>query len=93
MNRIANVPSPVPGLIQDDATVSYCNADKLPETCDIAMDNRTVCRCTHLIELELGEIYEFLLVNRDRMNRFNCSFISIVHCMNLIDLFSFSRTL
>lgn len=69
MNRIANVQPSVPGLIQDDSHVSYCNADKLPKICDIAMDNRTVCQCSHLIELDLGQVYEFLLVNKDRMNK------------------------
>lgn len=84
MNRIANVPPPVPGLIQDDSNVSYCNADKLPKICDIAMDNRTVCHCTHLIELDVGQVYEFLLVNKDRMN-----FISLFVCFGFFILGSF----
>lgn len=68
INRIANVLPSVPGLVQDDSHVSYCNADKLPNTCHTAIDNRTVCQCSHLIELELGQVYELLLVNKDRMN-------------------------
>ena len=76
MNRIANVHPSVPGLIQDDSHVSYCNADKLPKTCDMALDNQTVCHCSHLIELELGQVYEFLLVNKDRMNFYLPFFIA-----------------
>lgn len=74
INRIANVQPSVPVLTQDDSHMSYCNADKLPKTCDIAVDNRTVCQCSHLIELELGQVYEFLLVNKDRMH-------SVSHCV------------
>lgn len=70
INRIANVHPSVPGLTQDDSHISYCNADKLPKTCDIGLDNRTVCQCSHLIELELGQVYELLLVNKDRRHFF-----------------------
>lgn len=63
INRIANAPSPVPGLVQDDSNVGYCNSNNLPEKYDIAKDNRTIYHCTHFIPLEFDEVYEFLLTD------------------------------
>lgn len=63
INRIANTPSSVPGLVQDDSNVRYCNSNDLPEKYDIDKDNKTIYHCTHLIPLELDEIYEFLLID------------------------------
>lgn len=64
INRIANSPSSVPGLIQDDSSVRYCNANDLTKKFNIALDNHTtVYHCTHLIPLELDKVYEFLLTD------------------------------
>lgn len=63
INRIANSPSSVPGLIQDDSNVRYCNANDLSKEYNTALDNHTVYHCTHLIPLELDKVYEFLLID------------------------------
>lgn len=63
INRIANSQSPVPGLVQDDSNVGYCNASNLPEKSDLARDNKAVYHCPHRIELELDKVYEFLLID------------------------------
>lgn len=59
MNGIANAQSSVPRLTQDDSNVPYCNADKLPEHCF----DQISCHCSHLVELELCEVYEFQLID------------------------------
>lgn len=63
INRIANAASSVPGLVQNDSNVRYCNANNLPDKYDLAKDNRTIYHCTHLIPLELDKVYEFLLID------------------------------
>lgn len=63
INRIANSLSSVPGLIQDDSNVRYCNANDLSEKYNTALDNHTVYHCTHLIPLKLDKVYEFLLID------------------------------
>lgn len=59
MNGIANAQSSVPRLTQDDSNVPYCSADKLPEYCF----DKISCHCSHLVELELCEVYEFQLID------------------------------
>lgn len=63
VNRISHKFGPVPGLVQDDSNVAYCNAGNLPDKYDIAKDNRSVYHCSHRIELELDKVYEFLLID------------------------------
>lgn len=63
INRIANAQSPVPGLIQNDSNVRYCDANNLPEKYEMALDGQPVYHCPHLIELELDKVYEFLLID------------------------------
>lgn len=70
INRIANVHPPIPALIIDDSSISYCNATKMPEKCDTAADGKPIAYCPHLIELKLGQVYEFLLVDDDRTYTF-----------------------
>lgn len=69
INRIANVHSPMPMLVQDDSTVAYCNATHMPEKYETAMDGKPIAYCPHLIELKLGKVYEFLLVDDDDGDR------------------------
>lgn len=57
------MPGPVPGLIQDDSHVRYCNADELPEKYDVAPDGQIIYHCPHLIPLELDKVYEFILLD------------------------------
>lgn len=72
MNNIASTHSPVPGLLQDDSAVPYCNANNLPETFDKDIPNgNPVYYCPHLIELELGEVYEILLLDDECKNTNN----------------------
>lgn len=59
INYIASKHSPVPGLIQDDSFVPYCNANNLPSKCD----RNSVCHCPHAIQLELCKTYEFVLID------------------------------
>ena len=65
INRIANVHPPVPPLIQDDSNVEYCNADKIPKNGDIASDGKLITYCSHMIDLELGEVYELLVMDEE----------------------------
>lgn len=51
------------GLVQDDSGVEYCNYDNLPKSSDRGIDNRTIYHCPHRIELELDEVYEFLVID------------------------------
>ena len=64
INKIANMHPSVPGLLQDDSHVPYCNADKLPAHSDkdIPTGDR-VYYCPHMIQLELGELYEITLLD------------------------------
>lgn len=62
INNITNEPSPVPGLIQDDTDVPYCNVNNLPEYCNAT----SVCQCPHLVHLELCKVYEFILLDDRR---------------------------
>lgn len=62
INRIANIHTAVPGLYQN-SEISYCNAEKLPKHSDIGKDNKPVYLCPHLVELDLGKVYEFLMVD------------------------------
>lgn len=63
MNKIANEHSPVPGLTQDDSAVAYCNENNLTGNCDRDFNGVLVCYCPHLIELQLGQVYEFVLLD------------------------------
>lgn len=63
VNNIANSPTPVPGLIQDDSSVCYCNANNLPEKYDVGLDGQPIYHCPHLIQLKVDEVYEFVLTN------------------------------
>lgn len=63
INRIANVHSTVPALTQDDSDVVYCNAEKLPKESDIGLDKQPVYLCTHQIELQLGKVYDIVLID------------------------------
>lgn len=65
INNIANVYPSIPPLIQDDSTIEYCNATYMPDRCDTTMDGKVIAYCPHLIELKLGKVYEFLMVNDD----------------------------
>lgn len=65
INNITFKSSPVPGLIEDDSNVHYCNMNNLPDHCNAT----SVCQCTHLINLELCEVYEFILINDGRKNK------------------------
>lgn len=60
INRISNIHPPIPPLIQDDSNVEYCNADEMPKKFDTAKDGEPITYCSHKIDLELGEVYEFL---------------------------------
>lgn len=60
INRISQVHPPVPALTQDDSNVEYCNADKMPDDYDIGKDGKPIAYCTHMIDLKLGEVYDFL---------------------------------
>lgn len=72
INRIANMAPSVPGLIQDDSHIQYCNSDNLPKSYEKGCDNRTVYYCSHRIELEKDKIYEFLIID-DTMNELDVS--------------------
>ena len=63
INRIASSMAPVPGLVQDDSIVNYCNADKLPGWHELAIDEKPVYHCPHQIQLEKDKVYEFLLID------------------------------
>lgn len=64
INRISSTNTPVPGLLQDDSNVPYCNADKLPPHSDRDIETGDpVYYCPHMIELELGELYEITLLD------------------------------
>lgn len=81
INGITNTMSPVPGLSQDDSDVAYCNADHLPERCK----NEVICHCPHLVELELCEVYEFIIRdNRSKKMQFGHWILNIenVYCGN-----------
>lgn len=63
INKITFAGTPMPGLTQNDSSIKYCNADNKNEhNCD----NDTVCHCPHLIQLELCQVYEFLLISGGR---------------------------
>lgn len=63
-NKISSLNTPVPGLLQDDSNVPYCNADKLPAHSDKdIVTGGPVFYCPHLIQLELGELYEIVLLD------------------------------
>lgn len=63
MNNIASGHASVPGLTQDDSAEPYCNANNLTGNCDRGFNGVLVCYCPHLIQLDLGEVYEFLLLD------------------------------
>lgn len=64
INKIAYMQTPIPGLLQDDSDVPYCNADNLPTHSDKDMPTGSpVYYCPHMIDLELGELYEFTLLD------------------------------
>lgn len=76
INRISNVHPPVPPLIQDDSNVEYCNASKMPEKYDTAKDGKPIAYCSHMINLKLGEVYEFLATD-DECKLIFC--IDVIH--------------
>lgn len=61
INRIANIHTTVPVLIQDDSDIEYCNAEKLPKPSDIGNDKRPIYLCPHLIELHVNMVYELFI--------------------------------
>lgn len=61
----------MPGLLQDDSHIPYCNADELPNG-DKDEDGEPVHYCPHLIQLELGELYEITLLDHER--KYNSNF-------------------
>lgn len=63
INQIAYMPPPVPGLVQDDSNVAYCDADNLPEKYAIGANNSIVYHCPHFISLKLDNVYDFLLIH------------------------------
>lgn len=82
INRIAIVHPPIPPLTQDDSDIEYCNAQKMPKHVDTALDGKPVAYCPHVIELKLGKVYEFLMVDDDRtLYHIFTSFCS--YCMNI----------
>lgn len=70
INRIANVHPPIPPLTQDDSDISYCNSKNMPKNSDTAKDGEPVAYCPHVIELKIGDVYEFLMVDDDRMHTY-----------------------
>lgn len=64
VNRISFVSPSVPGLTHDDSEVAYCNEHNKPDSCRGA----EICHCTHLVELEPCEVYEFII--RDNKSTF-----------------------
>lgn len=66
-NKISSTHTPVPGLLQNDSNVPYCNAENLPNEYDndIVTGGR-VYYCPHSIQLELGELYEIVLIDDNR---------------------------
>lgn len=64
INRISSTNTPVPGLLQDDSNVPYCNAENLPNNYDIdIVTGDRVYYCPHSIQLEFGQLYEFVLMD------------------------------
>lgn len=63
INRIANMEAKLPGLIQDDTHVPYCHSENLPQSYDIALDNKPIYYCSHQIPLEKDKVYEFLITD------------------------------
>lgn len=64
INKIVNVGTPQPGLVQDDSNVPYCSADNLPNKHDTDMPSgEPVYYCPHLVQLELGELYEITILD------------------------------
>lgn len=59
INNITNMPSPMPGLIQDDSSFPRCNMNNLPDHCNAT----SVCHCSHLVQLDVCKVYEFLLID------------------------------
>lgn len=57
INGITFVSPPVPGLTQNDSEVAYCNEHIKPNSCQ-GLD---ICHCSHLIELEPCEVYDFVI--------------------------------
>lgn len=55
---VSNTPT-MPGLTQDDSFEPYCNASQFPRDGELH-------RCTHLIQLDLHEIVDFLLIDDKR---------------------------
>lgn len=63
-NKISSTHSPVPGLLQDDSKVPYCNAQHLPDEYDIdIVTGGRVYYCPHSIDLELKKLYEIVLID------------------------------
>lgn len=63
ISNISSVEKSVPLLTQeDDSDGEFCNAENLPSHCD----TESVCYCSHLVELELCKVYEFLLTGGGR---------------------------
>lgn len=72
INKIVHMHTPVPALLQDDSHIPYCNADQLPEPSDNDMPTGDpVYYCPHMIHLELGEHYEFTLLDNKCTESYN----------------------
>lgn len=64
INKIVHMQTPVPALLQDDSHVPYCSADKLPALSDKdVITGGPVHYCPHMIQMELGELYEITLLD------------------------------
>lgn len=64
INKISSMNTPVPGLVQDDSDIPYCNANHLPQNHDNdIVTGAPVYYCPHAIQLELDELYEVVLID------------------------------
>lgn len=70
INRIANIHPPIPALTQDDSDITYCNAKNMPKKYDTGVDGRPIAYCPHVIEIKMGEVYEFLMMDDDRTYKY-----------------------
>lgn len=63
INRIANMEAMLPGLTQNDSMVPYCHADGLPQTYDIALDNKPIYHCSHQVPLPKDKVVDILIID------------------------------
>lgn len=63
INSIVYASTSLPVLTQDDSNVRYCSAENLPDKSLVAPNGQTIYHCTHLIQLKLDQVYEFILID------------------------------